>query len=340
VNVLDARSLEKAFVTRRNLIGRPVARIVAVNGVSLTVAAGETLGLVGESGSGKSTVARLVTRLIEPDAGDVNIDGTNWLQLGARELRRARRTAQMVFQDPYASLDPTKTILDVVGEPLVIHDGLRGPAKEDRVGELLDMVGLPRAHARRYPYEFSGGQRQRIAIARALAPKPKLVVADEAVSALDVSTQAQVLNLLLDLQDQQELAYLFISHDLGVVRQMSDRIAVMYLGRIVEEGPAEAIYEEPSHPYTRALLSSVPEIDPRRRKERLGLKGDPPESSGPVTGCPFHPRCSEAMGICAEQEPPTTVAASGVSVSCHLLVSTEQPVRIVTHPTSAAESAI
>lgn len=223
----------------------------------------------------------------------------------------------MIFQDPYASLDPTKTVADVLGEPLRIHEGLRRRAAEQRSLELLDLVGLPAAHLDRYSYEFSGGQRQRIAIARALAVKPSLVIADEAVSALDVSTQAQVLNLLLDLQEEQELSYLFISHDLGVVRQMSDRIAIMYLGRIVEEGPAEAVYTAPKHPYTVALLSAVPEVDASRRSERRRLTGESPSPTSLPSGCRFHPRCPDAMDVCRATEPSTTQIGP-VRVACHL----------------------
>lgn len=330
MTVLQATNLTKSFVTRRSVLGRPRERLLAVDGVDLRIDEHETLGLVGESGSGKSTTARLVTRLIEPDDGRIVIDGADWTTLRPKALRHARRSAQLVFQDPYASLDPTKTIADVIGEPLVIHEHLRGAAKERRVLELLDMVELTGAHARRYPYEFSGGQRQRIAIARALAAKPKIVIADEAVSALDVSTQAQVLNLLLDLQVEQGLAYLFISHDLGVVHQMSDRIAVMYLGRIVEEGPAETVYSAPAHPYTRALISAVPEIDPERRQERVRLEGEPPSPTSTFAGCPFHPRCPSALDICATVPPPT-VRVGDVDVVCHLHADTGQPVEIHPH---------
>lgn len=328
--VLQATNLRKSFVTRRSVLGRPRERLLAVDGVDLQIEEHQTLGLVGESGSGKSTTARLVTRLIEPDDGRIVIDGADWTSLRPTALRRARRSAQLVFQDPYASLDPTKTIADVIAEPLVIHERLRGAAKERRVLELLDMVELTAAHARRYPYEFSGGQRQRIAIARALAAKPKLVIADEAVSALDVSTQAQVLNLLLDLQAEHGLAYLFISHDLGVVHQMSDRIAVMYLGRIVEEGPAEAVYSAPAHPYTRALISAVPEIDPGQRRARVRLEGEPPSPTSTFAGCAFQPRCPDALDVCATVPPPT-IRAGDVEVVCHLHAGAGQPVEVRPH---------
>lgn len=317
MRVLEAEGLRRSFVTKRDLLGRPNRQLVAVDDVDIHIDSGETVGLVGESGSGKSTLARLLTLLIEPDAGKVVIDGTEWTSLSNRQLRQARRSAQMVFQDPYASLDPTKRVADVLGEPLRIHEGLRGSAAKRRCLELLDLVGLPAAHLDRYSYEFSGGQRQRIAIARALAVKPSLVIADEAVSALDVSTQAQVLNLLLDLQEEQQLSYLFISHDLGVVRQMSDRIAIMYLGRIVEQGPAETVYTAPKHPYTVALLSAVPEVDVSRRSERRRLTGESPSPTNLPSGCRFHPRCPDAMDVCRTIEP-ETVELGPVHVSCHL----------------------
>ena len=317
MRVLEAEGLRRSFVTKRDLLGRPSRQLVAVDDVDIHIDSGETVGLVGESGSGKSTLARLLTLLIEPDAGKVVIDGTEWTSLNNRQLRQARRSAQMVFQDPYASLDPTKRVADVLGEPLRIHEGLRGSAAKRRCLELLDLVGLPAAHLDRYSYEFSGGQRQRIAIARALAVKPSLVIADEAVSALDVSTQAQVLNLLLDLQEEQQLSYLFISHDLGVVRQMSDRIAIMYLGRIVEQGPAETVYTDPKHPYTVALLSAVPEVDVSRRSERRRLTGESPSPTNLPNGCRFHPRCPDAMDVCRTIEP-KTVELGPVRVSCHL----------------------
>ena len=317
MSILEAEGLHRSFVTKRDLLGRPSRHLVAVDDVDIHIDSGETVGLVGESGSGKSTLARLLTRLIEPDAGRVVIDGTEWTALNRRDLRRARGSAQMVFQDPYASLDPTKTVADVLGEPLRIHEGLPKRAAEQRCLELLDLVGLPAAHLDRYSYEFSGGQRQRVAIARALAVKPSLVIADEAVSALDVSTQAQVLNLLLDLQEEQQLAYLFISHDLGVVRQMSDRIAIMYLGRIVEQGPAETVYTAPKHPYTVALLSAVPEVDVSRRSERRRLTGESPSPTNLPSGCRFHPRCPEAIDVCRNIEP-TTVELGPVRVACHL----------------------
>jgi ABC-type glutathione transport system ATPase component len=258
--VLRVTGLRKRFVTRRNMFGRPMRHVDAVNDVSLTVHAGETVALVGESGSGKSTTARLITRLDEPDEGQVTVCGTEWTGLSTRALRPHRRALQMVFQDPYASLDPTKMVVHSVGEPLTVHDGLRGGRLDDRVAQLLEQVGLSRRHLHRYPHEFSGGQRQRLAIARALAAGPRVIIADEAVSALDVSTQAQVLNLLADLRREHGLAFLFITHDLGVVRQIADRVVVLNRGRVVETGTADEIFTAAAEPYTKALLAAVPDI--------------------------------------------------------------------------------
>ncbi|MQA96940.1 MAG: ATP-binding cassette domain-containing protein [Streptosporangiales bacterium] len=280
--VLRATGLTKRFTTRRNVLGRAVERLTAVEDVSFELRAGKTLALVGESGSGKSTTARLVTALEKPDAGTVEVCGTEWTALGRSALRRERRRMQMVFQDPYASLDPTKMVVHTVGEPLLVHEGVRGQERDRRVADLLERVGLSARHLHRYPYEFSGGQRQRIAIARALAAGPDIIVADEAVSALDVSTQAQVLNLLLDLQRDSGLAFLFISHDLGVVRQVADHVAVMHRGRLVESGPADEIYESPREAYTKSLLAAVPEVSPSRRRERAGLVTE--SSTGEVVG--------------------------------------------------------
>jgi oligopeptide/dipeptide ABC transporter ATP-binding protein len=275
---------------------------------------------VGESGSGKSTVARLALRLVEPDSGRIVLDGTELTGLDHRELQRRRREMQIVFQDPYSSLDPRATIAETVGEPLEVHEGLRGKQRDARVSELLDQVGLGSHLLRRYPHEFSGGQRQRIAVARALALRPRLLICDEPVSSLDVSTQSQVINLLMDLQDELGLAYLFIAHDLSVVRHISDRIAVMYLGRIVEVGPAAEVYERPRHPYTEALLSAIPVPDPLRQRgrERIVLHGDVPSPLDPPTGCRFRTRCPYAMDVCAAVEPEPWSTAGGTTAACHL----------------------
>jgi peptide/nickel transport system ATP-binding protein len=318
--LLEVRGLSKAFPVHTGVLRRVVGHVRAVDAVDFTIAPGETLGLVGESGSGKSTTARLVLRLIEPTAGSVRLDGRELTTLSSTELRRARRGMQIVFQDPYSSLDPRSTIADTVGEPLEVYEGLKGRARDDKVAELLERVGLGRHLMRRYPYEFSGGQRQRIAVARALALNPRLLLCDEPVSSLDVSTQSQVINLLQDLQDQLGLSYLFIAHDLSVVRHISDRIAVMYLGRIVETGAAEEIYTRPTHPYTEALLSAIPVPDPRAQRERhrIVLHGDVPSPLSPPAGCRFHPRCEYAMDICRTEEPIPFTSSTGTTVACHL----------------------
>jgi len=299
--------------------GRGVAR--AVDGVSLTLARGETLGIVGESGSGKSTLARLMLRLIEPTSGAVHFDGGELTRLGTRALRAKRRDMQIVFQDPYASLDPRLSVGSIIAEPLAIHGvGIRAERRR-RVAELLALVGLEGDAAGRYPHEFSGGQRQRIGIARAIALEPKLVVLDEPVSALDVSIQSQILNLLMDLKARLRLSYVFISHDLGVVEHVSDRVAVMYLGRVVELTTTPALYARPAHPYTQALMSAAPAPDPERRSQRIVLTGEPPSPEAPPSGCPFHPRCPQAMERCKTEVPvERDIGTAGVphQVSCHL----------------------
>ncbi len=318
--LLEVRGLWKAFPVHTGILRRVVGHVRAVDGVDFTIAPGETLGLVGESGSGKSTTARLVLRLIEPSGGSIALDGRELTTLPAGDLRRARRGMQIVFQDPYSSLDPRSTIADTVGEPLEVHEGLKGRARDEKVAELLDRVGLGPHVMRRYPYEFSGGQRQRIAVARALALNPRLLLCDEPVSSLDVSTQSQVINLLKDLQDQLGLSYLFIAHDLSVVRHISNRIAVMYLGRIVETGDADEISTRPAHPYTEALLSAIPVPDPRiqRERHRIVLRGDVPSPLSPPSGCRFHPRCAYAMDICRTVEPQPFTTPVGTTVACHL----------------------
>jgi oligopeptide/dipeptide ABC transporter ATP-binding protein len=294
--ILEVRDMVKHFPVKGG-------RIYAVNGVSLSQARGETIGIVGESGCGKSTLARTVLRLIEPTSGQLWFDGEDLLRLSPRTLRRRRRDMQIIFQDPYASLDPRVRIGTSIEEPLLIHGFGNRADRGRRVAELLELVGLGAAAASRYPHEFSGGQRQRIGIARAIAAGPKLVIADEPVSALDVSIQSQILNLLVELRDRLTLSLLFISHDLAVIRYISERVAVMYLGQLVEVGDAATIYEQPAHPYTQALLSAIPQPDPERRRKRIVLAGDVPSPEHPPAGCPFHPRCPQAMGRCRTEVP-------------------------------------
>jgi oligopeptide/dipeptide ABC transporter ATP-binding protein len=289
-----------------------------VDGVSFAIGRGETLGLVGESGCGKSTTARLVLRLLEPTAGEVYFGKTPVFKANRKEMHQLRRKMQIVFQDPYSSLDPRMSVKDIVGEGLVIHRLARGQEKTERVAELLEMVGLGREHLGRYPHEFSGGQRQRIGIARALAVGPELLIADEPVSALDVSIQAQVINLFEDLQEQLGLTYLFIAHDLRVVKHISDRVAVMYLGQIVELAESDELYRNPLHPYTQALLSAIPVIDPKTKRQRIILEGDPPSPIQVPAGCRFHPRCPKRFDRCDTEAPVLREVAPRHWVSCHL----------------------
>jgi oligopeptide transport system ATP-binding protein len=317
--LLQVKNLVKHFPVKGGLLQREVGKVHAVDGLSFDLTAGETLGVVGESGCGKSTMGRCLLRLIEPTSGEVWFEGQNVTAMGKSDLRAMARDMQIIFQDPYASLNPRMTVAAIIGEALTIHK--LAPTKEAyqaRIVELLETVGLSADHMRRYPHEFSGGQRQRIGIARALAVNPKLVVCDEAVSALDVSIQAQVINLLEDLQEQFGLTYIFIAHDLSVVEHISDRVAVMYLGRIVEIAPARDLYVTPRHPYTEALLSAVPIPDPTIKRKRIMLQGDVPSPINPPTGCHFHTRCPKAQHPrCSTEKPQLQQAADGHWVACH-----------------------
>lgn len=305
--LLEVRHLSKHFPIRGGILGGPVGRVQAVDNVSFSIRKGETLGLVGESGCGKSTLGRTLLRLLEPSAGQVFFEGTDITQLGTQAMRAMRRKMQIIFQDPYASLNPRMTVQTILEEPLQIHQLCPTPeARQKRLYELLNYVQLPKEALKKYPHEFSGGQRQRICIARALAVDPTFIVCDESVSALDVSIQAQVINLLMDLQQELGLTYLFIAHDLKVVEFISHRVAVMYLGKIVEMAPAYDIYQHPCHPYTKALLSAIPVPDPTHTKERIVLQGDVPSPLSPPTGCHFHPRCWRATDECRTAYPEMT----------------------------------
>ena len=318
--ILDVKNLRKHFPVKKGFFGRPGAYVRAVDGVSLDVKPGETVGLVGESGCGKTTFGRVVLRLIDPTAGNIEFEGTDITGLDQKQLRPLRRRMQIIFQDPYSSLNPRMTVRATVGEAMRIHGLSKGPKQEEeRVGQLLERVGLRPEYMNRYPHEFSGGQRQRIGIARALAVEPKFIVCDEPISALDVSIQAQIVNLLQDLQDELGLAYLFIAHDLKVVEYMSHRVAVMYLGKVVELATSADIYAHPKHPYTQALLSAVPVPDPHRKSKRILLQGDVPSPMNPPPGCTFHPRCPIAeKGLCDTKEPELREVAPGHWASCHL----------------------
>jgi oligopeptide transport system ATP-binding protein len=314
--LVEVRNLVKHFPITGGVFLREVASVKAVDGVDLTIRRGETVGLVGESGCGKSTLGRLILRLDEPTSGDILFQGESILGYHREEMRTLRREMQIIFQDPFSSLNPRKNVAHIVGEPLYVHGMKNRRAREARVLELLEVVGLKREHMRRYPHQFSGGQRQRIGVARALALNPKLIICDEAVSALDVSIQAQVINLLEDLQDEFALTYLFISHALSVVQHISDRVAVMYLGKIVESAESDSLYRDPLHPYSQALLSAAPVPDPRRKRERIVLPGDVPSPINPPPGCRFHTRCLYAEPICKEREPALREIREGHFAAC------------------------
>ncbi|MEW6262471.1 MAG: dipeptide ABC transporter ATP-binding protein [Thermodesulfobacteriota bacterium] len=316
--LLEVKGLVKHFAVRKSLLLRSRGRVHAVDGLSFTLEENETLGLVGESGCGKSTAGFSILRIIEPTAGEVWFEGRDLLALDREQMRQVRRRMQVVFQDPYGSLNPRLTVARIVEEPLSNYEAVPPAQRSERVIETLRLVGLRPEQAQRFPHEFSGGQRQRICIARALILGPKLIVCDEPVSALDVSVRAQVLNLMVRLQNQLSLSYLFISHDLSVVRYISHRVAVMYLGQIVELSPVRDLYAEPLHPYTRALLSAVPAPDPRRRRQRIILEGDVPSPLNPPSGCRFHPRCPERKPVCLESEPEARRVNDKRLVKCHL----------------------
>jgi oligopeptide/dipeptide ABC transporter ATP-binding protein len=318
IPVVDVSDLKKHFPVKKGLLRRTVGQVYAVDGVSFSIGEAETLGLVGESGCGKSTVARTVLRLLEPTAGEIRIEGHDITRLGKGELRPYRRQMQMVFQDPFSSLNPRMSAGDIVGEPLQVHGIAHGKEKNKLVGEIFDQVGLRRSQMNAFPHEFSGGQRQRISIARALSLNPRLIVADEPVSALDVSIQAQVINLMMDLQREKRLSYLFIAHDLAVVEHISHRIAVMYLGKIVEYADKETLFTKPLHPYTEALLSAVPVPNPKLKRQKRLLQGDVPSPINPPPGCAFHTRCPYAEARCKIDTPVLREIAPGHGVSCHL----------------------
>ncbi len=320
-NLVEIKHLRKYYPVKKGLFARVTEYVKAVDDVSFTVRRGETVGLVGESGCGKTTTGRTILRLIEPSGGDVLFNGVSVFSLTQKELRRVRKQMQIIFQDPYGSLNPRMTVGSIITEGMLAHDMYSKPKRVERAKTLLQRVGLEREHFYRYPHEFSGGQRQRIGIARALAVEPEFIVCDEPVSALDVSIQAQIINLLSDLKEEYGLSYLFIAHDLSVVEHISDQVAVMYLGKIVEMAPSTEIFANPLHPYTRALLASVPSMEPSERKKAQPLPGDVPSPLHPPSGCPFHTRCPEAMEICKGEFPATVEKGKDHFVACYLYTS-------------------
>ncbi|MDC0708820.1 dipeptide ABC transporter ATP-binding protein [Stigmatella sp. ncwal1] len=328
--LLQVRDVRTHFPVRGGLLGRVRGTVKAVDGVSFEVMRGETLGLVGESGCGKSTLGRTLLRLIEPTAGSIRFDGEELTGLASGRLRALRRRMQLIFQDPYASLNPRLTVRDLIGEPFAIHGLAQGREREEKVRALVELMGLPRDAMDRYPHEFSGGQRQRIGIARSIALRPDLVIADEPISALDVSIQAQIVNLLVDLQRELKLTYLFIAHDLKIVEYISTRVAVMYLGKIVELAEASALYRRPRHPYTQALLSAVPVPDPEHPRKRILLQGDVPSPLAPPPGCAFHPRCPHAFERCRRETPPLYALSGGHTAACFLVEQEAHPSVVAT----------
>lgn len=316
--LLEVNGLKKYFPVKGGVFGRKMGDVKAVDDVSFSVMEGEILGLVGESGCGKSTTGKSILRLSEPTAGEVKFENQDITSLNEEDMRKLRRHMQIIFQDPYASLNPRHTVEKIIGEPLLVHGMTSADERKQRVRELLEVVGLSSYHASRYPHQFSGGQRQRIGIARALANNPKMIICDEPVSALDVSVQAQILNLMNELRDKFNLTYIFIAHDLSVVKHICDRVGVMYLGRMAELATKDELYNNPKHPYTQALLSAVPDPDPDYERERIILKGDVPSPSDPPAGCAFHTRCPYAMAICSEVRPEFQEVEANHYVACHL----------------------
>ncbi|MFO1443156.1 dipeptide ABC transporter ATP-binding protein [Bacillus sp. Bva_UNVM-123] len=316
--LLEVKGLKKYFPITGGIFGKKMGEVKAVDDISFFVHKGETLGIVGESGCGKSTTGRMLMRLIEPSEGKVIFEGKELTNLNDTDMRRMRKHMQMVFQDPFASLNPRHTVEKILEEPLIVHEKMKKEERKQKIKEMLEVVGLSSYHAKRYPHQFSGGQRQRIGIARALMTRPKLIIADEPVSALDVSIQSQVLNLLEDLQKEFRLTYIFIAHDLSVVKHISDRVGVMYLGRLVEITTAKQLYEKPLHPYTKALLNAVPVPDPDLKQERSLLAGDIPSPANPPQGCAFHTRCTECLDVCKSERPQLTEIEQGHFAACHL----------------------